>query len=504
MSGDDTDPVSVLLVEDEFHLADLYERYLEEAFSVRTATNGRGALKLMDDSVDVVLLDRQLPSMSGDEVLETLRERGYEVPVAMVTAVAPDEGIVDMPFDEYLTKPVDRESLVRTVRVLANRASFEEQSRAFFRLASKKASLDSATGVANDELADRMAELRATLDETVAGVLDGNGDVTSRLTPDSNETRTLLAAVGDHTLPEDVAALVTEYQRLRDARPPFMWKWVHRLAPQNTLPCVDARFRERVPVDKTITILFITLLDDVLEKHQDRATFDEIAKIPLEGQTVRGTLRDVDADYVDFAQRVWETLLDRLRRAPNYELYEELLHYDVKQAINSIEYSDIAIRRPDLATMGDLERYESHNMVMFAYADIDLMHTSSDVRDDLPTLREVVWCAQLMARIGNWVSTWERELREGDYCSGPVVHALDTGLISRSELNRANDDAELTDALVDRIKRQGVEAEFLTRWERRYHQLRQYDRELSSIDLEPFIDGTEEVLRYHLATTGLK
>lgn len=503
--------VSVLVVEDERELAEVYTAYLEPAFDVQAVTNATEALERIDETVDVVLLDRQLPGMSGDEMLSELRERGYTVPVAMLTGLEPDLDIVEMPFDEYLTKPVNQDALVQTVRVLANRTSFEERSREFFRMAAKKASLETepagehADADGYNELVGRMNELQAGLNDTIHGLLRDTQPVVSRSDPDQTEIDTLLTAVYDHTLPTDVRELVVEYQRLEDARPPFMWKWVHRLAPQNTLPCVDDRYRDDVPIDKTIAILFVTLLDDVLEKHQDRATFDEIAKLPA-GRTVPDPDRDeVNSEYVTFAMRVWETLLERIQRGPNYGTFEELFRYDFEQAVDAIEYSDIAIRRPELATMSDLERFESHNMVMLAYADIDLMHSSLGIPDDFGLLRDAIWTAQVMARIGNWVSTWERELREGDYSSGPVVYALENGIVSHDELRQAADgDAELLDRVVDRINGHGVEKEFLTRWEQQYYQLQEYDRELASIDLQPFIEGTENVLRYHLASTGLK
>jgi len=63
-----------------------------------------------------------MPGMSGDEVLETLREEGHGCPVVMVTAVEPDEGMVDLSFDEYVVKPADREELLRTVERALSRA----------------------------------------------------------------------------------------------------------------------------------------------------------------------------------------------------------------------------------------------------------------------------------------------------------------------------------------------------------------------------------------------
>jgi DNA-binding response OmpR family regulator len=506
-----TDSISVVIVEDEPELLEVYRRYLQDTFDVRTATNGNEALDIVDETVDVVLLDRDLPDVSGDEVLAEVRERGYDVPVAMVTAVDPDVDIVDLPFDEYLLKPIDQDLLVRTVAVLANRVSFEQKSREFFQLAAKKATLDAGgIDVSDDtkqytQLINQMAEIQSELHATVKKLIEDTEGVVSRSSPDQRETQVLLTDIYDHQLPDSVRKLVDDYQELRDARPPFMWKWVHRLAPQNTLSCVDQEFTETVPVDKTIAILFITLLDDILEEHDDRATFNELAKIPDEQQQPDLSLDGVDTEYVAFAERVWETLLDRIGQAPKHDIYADLFRYDVKQAINAIEYSNLAIQRPDLATMNDLERYESHNMVLFAYADIDLMYSSANVRNELSTLREAIWTAQLMARIGNWVSTWERELREGDYSSGPVVYALEEGIIPRSKLVQADeDDEELMDEFVRDIKEHGIEKEFLVQWEQHYYSLWDYDNELSAIDFEPFIHGTREVLRYHLASTGLK
>jgi len=507
VDGSGQGTVSVLVVEDEPDLIELYEIYLRDEFDVRAATSGTEALELIDDTIDIVLLDRGLPGMSGDEVLEELRARGYRIPVGMVTGAEPDADIVEYPFDEYLIKPVDRDSLVETVRLLANRASFERKSRDLFRLASKKRSLEAESTIEEDvrsDLVGRIATVEAELDDTITGLLEDSPGIAPRSTLADSEIETLLSEVSRHTLPPDVSDLVEEYQNLKDARPPFMWKWVHRLAPQNTLPCVDREFEETVPVDKTITILFVTLLDDVLEKRNDRATFEEIAKIPFGHQRADPTAESVDTEYVRFARRVWETLLDRLRQAPKYDVYEDLLRFDMKQTIRSIEYTEVAIRRPDLATMGDLERYESHNMAMFVYADIDLMHSAPEMREELSTLRDVIWTAQLMSRIGNWVSTWERELREGDYCSGPVVYALENGIISRSEFHEATTNDEPLDEFIERIKRHSVEETFLTRWEQQYYRLQDYNEKLTTVDLGGFIDGTEEVLRYHLATRGLK
>ena len=323
---------------------------------------------------------------------------------------------------------------------------------------------------------------------------------------ESPDARQLMAGVQDHDLPPVLDWLVDEYHTFEGARDRFMWKWVHELAPRNALPCVDDDYLGRVATDKTLTILFVTLLDDVLEKRRDYATFEEASKAPFPAQHADLGRPGVDADYVRFTEHVWDTLEDRLQRAPRYEEYVELLRYDLKQVVNAIEYSYLAILRPELTTLADLMRYESHNMAMYVYADIDLMHADAAPEVDLPTLREAIWSAQQMARIGNWVSTWERELAEGDYSSGVVAYALQEGVVDLAELRAVEADGsrEAVERIAERIQDAGIEELFLDRWDEAYEDLLEVDERLDALDLDPYAEGLKEVLRYHLASKGLK
>jgi DNA-binding response OmpR family regulator len=164
------DEGTVLVVDDEPQLAELYSMQLAEEYEVRTATGGPEALDLVDEEVDVALLDRRMPRMSGDELLDKLRERGIEAKVAMLTAVDPDVDIVDMPFDDYRTKPVAAAELRGLVRMLLLRASNDERSQEFFQLASKKAALETAGKEDTEEyrqLSERMAAVREEIDATL-------------------------------------------------------------------------------------------------------------------------------------------------------------------------------------------------------------------------------------------------------------------------------------------------------------------------------------------------
>lgn len=108
---------TVLFVDDQPAIADGHAERLADRYDTRAVYDGDAALAALDD-VDVVVLDRRMPGLSGDEVLETVREREADCRVVMATGVEPDENVVEMGYDAYLVKPLARADLVDTVERL--------------------------------------------------------------------------------------------------------------------------------------------------------------------------------------------------------------------------------------------------------------------------------------------------------------------------------------------------------------------------------------------------
>ncbi len=172
-----SDAVEVLVVDDEARLADLFAAWLQTEWSVETAYDGEEALEKMADSVEVVLLDRRMPGLSGDEVLENIRADGYDCRVVMVTAVDPDFDIIEMGFDDYLVKPVSKDELLGMVSDVSTRTQYEADVQEYYALVSKKALLESEKADRElerneeyGELCDRVETLQARVDETVSGM----------------------------------------------------------------------------------------------------------------------------------------------------------------------------------------------------------------------------------------------------------------------------------------------------------------------------------------------
>jgi len=109
------DPPVVLVVDDEQDVADTYALRLQPEYETRVAYGGEAALTKVDEDIDAVLLDRRMPDIHGDDVLDEIRSRGYDCAVIMATAVDPDLNILEMDFDDYLCKPIFQETLTRTL-----------------------------------------------------------------------------------------------------------------------------------------------------------------------------------------------------------------------------------------------------------------------------------------------------------------------------------------------------------------------------------------------------
>jgi DNA-binding response OmpR family regulator len=117
----------VLLIEDDQEMASTVAAGLRHAeMAVDVALDGPGGLeRALVSDYDVIVLDRDLPGLHGDDVCERLVAAGCRSRILMLTAAAAAEDLVDglgLGADDYLPKPFDFPVLVARIGALFRRA----------------------------------------------------------------------------------------------------------------------------------------------------------------------------------------------------------------------------------------------------------------------------------------------------------------------------------------------------------------------------------------------
>lgn len=174
---------TILVVEDESDIAHAVRYHLEkEGYVCRLAQDGETALaEFRRSAPDLVVLDRMLPRMSGDEVLRKIRSetRGDDVPVIMLTAkVEETDELVGFALgaDDYVRKPFSMKLLAARISAALRRGRTGDRPKDV--LSSGPVALDRAR---HEVLVDgRLTEVTATEFRILAALMSAEGRVLSR------------------------------------------------------------------------------------------------------------------------------------------------------------------------------------------------------------------------------------------------------------------------------------------------------------------------------------
>ncbi len=300
-------------------------------------------------------------------------------------------------------------------------------------------------------------------------------------------------------LSQVLAAWVADYAQV-GSRERYLWTWCQQGVQVTTLPGVAPDTYDELCDTKVLGVMLDVLLDDVADQKGDVELLGQMLRIPFSDQPLDWQrFTHEECDYAAFAEVVWNEVQLRVERFPRYDVFQDVLRYDYGQLLNTMRYAHLLNRFPSMLNLAEHDLYLPHNMHMMISATMDLMCSPGFDFDELGRLREAIWHAQYMGRIGNLVTTWERELLEGDFTSGVFAHAVIHGDLTLEQLENGDRD------VIARAIRQGQHEEyFLRQWQGHRRRLIDLQVSLRSVDLKPFVHGIERLFCLHMASRGLK
>lgn len=153
---------------------ELYGAWLPDRHELRDAADGREVLDALDPTVDVVVLDRDLPGPSVSQLMDRIGTMGADPHVAVLSAAPLEDELLERRVHEYRHKPIDREDLLDVIAGYRARQDYEAALSEYFSITSAVAALEadhSPGELAEDDRYERLQwladEKRAEADRTL-------------------------------------------------------------------------------------------------------------------------------------------------------------------------------------------------------------------------------------------------------------------------------------------------------------------------------------------------
>jgi hypothetical protein len=211
-----------------------------------------------------------------------------------------------------------------------------------------------------------------------------------------------------------------------------------------TLSSVTPEERQKLILTKVKIGTLITLYDDLADHPKLRSAeiLNKLYLYPFH----RNRSDEPSTEIEELVATIWDEVLGDLKRLVNYQILANVFQFDLVQFYNANRYSELITDQPFLSNVAENRNYAPHNMGIILVGTVDLMASPNFSINELGQIRAFLYQAQVLARLMNVLTTYERELSQGDLTS-EVAARVGSGTNIDSERVAAEIFSEMNEGL---------------------------------------------------------
>jgi len=307
-------------------------------------------------------------------------------------------------------------------------------------------------------------------------------------------------------LPIDLRKWIEEYEKIGE-RDRFIWKWLYKINKIWVHPSIQPKYSLSLAKIKTLYNMFIVLIDDVAEDKNKERLLNKLLLISSTQNKIK-QLQDYELileekKYLQFTIKVWKTIIKTIKIYPHYNEFRDLFFYDTDQFLNAVKYTNNILKHPYFINSTEYWLYIPHSMQIMIDFDLDAMCSSKNIlkniKNDIGTIRPIILCLQKMGRIGNWITTWEREVKNNDLTSIVVPYAIENQILEYKDIQSTD-----KNKIIKKIKSSFIEKRILKEWEEYYKKLIDLSGGNKVISTEKISQKARYLILMHLISRKLK
>lgn len=264
----------------------------------------------------------------------------------------------------------------------------------------------------------------------------------------------------------------------------FFWKWIKFAFELSTLNTIEDK--EKVIQLKMKTVIFVYALDDICDELRDEKLLNSIIQSINEGIPKRN----------DLLVNLWSDLSNEYQNTPNYSVLKKELESAQTTILDSFQWAQKSgnVLSQKINLNQYLNNVSPTNCVHLA-AVIDLLFVNDLSKNK--SIFEASLDTQKMAQIGNWISTWQREIKQNDYSSGLLIYLVNTGYIRVADLNKS------PDKIIAIIKEVKAEEYFMEYWHELFQNVKSKLQNKASSEMETtYLNAFKILLFMQIGSVG--